>query len=486
MRWRIILVSSLLLNVLLAAGWFLAGRAWQSRYTRAAISLSEASTAVPLTKTNFVVRKQFFSWQEVESDDYVAFIANLRDIGCPEQTIHDIIIADVNALYARRRATEIVTPEQQWWRTEPDSNVVAAASARLREMEQDRRTLLTGLLGAGWESGDQLSLPRPTRAGVPLDGAILGMLSQDVKAAVQEISNLGADRAQAYQEAQRAAGKPVDPVELARLRQQTRAELAGVLTPTQLEEYLLRYSQNATTLRTELGQLKYFGATPEEFRQIFRATDSIDGQLQLLAGATDAASVQQRLALMAQRENSLRLALGQERYTQYRLLHDPVYQDAYAAAQSAGSTESAGTLYEINKLAADEQAWIKANTNLTAQQRAIESKRIELEQMKAVAQSLGQELPPEPAAATQTPTRPQPTSTHVLKGLEDLSVLARLYGVDPRLIRAANPTVDFNRLRPGDNLSIPLNFPPGTPGISIERGGQQGQTPVPPPLPPRS
>ena len=152
MRWRIILVSSLLLNVLLAAGWFLAGREWQSRFTRAAISLSEASTVVPVTKTNFVVRKQFFSWQEVESDDYVVFIANLRDIGCPEQTIHDIIIADVNALYARRRATEIVTPEQQWWRTEPDSNVVAAASARLREMELDRRTLLTGLLGAGWRA----------------------------------------------------------------------------------------------------------------------------------------------------------------------------------------------------------------------------------------------------------------------------------------------------------------------------------------------
>jgi len=188
---------------------------------------------------------------------------------------------------------------------------------------------------------------------------------------------------------------------------------------------------------------------------------------------------------MAQREKALPLALGQERYTQYRLLHDPAYQDAYAAAQGAGSTESAGTLYEINTAVAEEQARIKANTNLTAQQRAIETKRTELEQLKAVAQALGHELPPEPTAPAQAPAK-LPTTTHVLKGLEDLNVLARLYGVDPRLIQSANPTVNFNRLRPGDNLNIPLNFPPLPGGSGIEAQGQQRQMPTPPPPPPGS
>jgi len=40
------------------------------------------------------VRRQFFSWQQLESPDYQTYVANLRDIGCPEQTIRDIIIAD--------------------------------------------------------------------------------------------------------------------------------------------------------------------------------------------------------------------------------------------------------------------------------------------------------------------------------------------------------------------------------------------------------
>src|SRR6185436_10607243 len=45
-----------------------------------------------------------FHWGMVEADDYKEFIENLRGIGCPEETIKDIIIADVNKLYASRLA----------------------------------------------------------------------------------------------------------------------------------------------------------------------------------------------------------------------------------------------------------------------------------------------------------------------------------------------------------------------------------------------
>ena len=44
-----------------------------------------------------------FRWSRLESTDYRVYIANLRDIGCPEQTIRDIIKADVDNLYASRR-----------------------------------------------------------------------------------------------------------------------------------------------------------------------------------------------------------------------------------------------------------------------------------------------------------------------------------------------------------------------------------------------
>jgi len=89
--------------------WLFSGR--HSAAGRVAAGLDQASAGQ--ARTNIVLRRQFFSWQEVESADYPTYIANLRYIGCPEQTIRDIIIADINALYARKRATELVTPDQQ-------------------------------------------------------------------------------------------------------------------------------------------------------------------------------------------------------------------------------------------------------------------------------------------------------------------------------------------------------------------------------------
>src|SRR5882724_11186316 len=113
MRWRVLAFISLGVNLVLAAVW-LASRHAPGKAGPTGWNQVPAGGG----RTNIVWRKQFFSWQEVESADYPAYVANLRAIGCPEQTIRDIIIADVNALYARRRATELVTADQQWWRAE--------------------------------------------------------------------------------------------------------------------------------------------------------------------------------------------------------------------------------------------------------------------------------------------------------------------------------------------------------------------------------
>ena len=184
MRWRVLVIFSLLANLLLAVGWYLATKHATLQTSRTALGATPPKVEI---KTNVVIRRQFFSWQQVESDDYRTYIENLRDIGCPEQTIRDIIIADVNALYAKKRATEITSPEQQWWRSEPDADVAQTAAEKSAELEEERRALLTSLLGLGWETGDLVSLPRPSHAGVALDGPVLGILPDDVKKSVQQI-----------------------------------------------------------------------------------------------------------------------------------------------------------------------------------------------------------------------------------------------------------------------------------------------------------
>src|SRR5260221_13906858 len=56
----------------------------------------------PIVITNVereVVTNQFH-WGQLESEDYRTYIERLRSIGCPEQTIHDILIADLDKLYS--------------------------------------------------------------------------------------------------------------------------------------------------------------------------------------------------------------------------------------------------------------------------------------------------------------------------------------------------------------------------------------------------
>jgi hypothetical protein len=444
MRWRVLLILSLLANVLLAAGLV-----FSSRRTSLAPNTSAAGeTSSTVIRTNVEVRHQFLSWSHVESADYATYIANLRNIGCPEQTIRDIIIADVNTLYARRRATEIISPQQEWWRTEPSPQVVKLAADKYIALDNERRALLVKLLGPEWEGGDLASLPRPTRQGVALDGPLLGTLPTDTKQAVETISAEAQDRMQAYLQQMRDAGKNPDPAELARLRQDTRKQLANVLPPAALEEYLLRYSQTANDLRADLGKLKYFNATPDEFRAIFRASDSFDQQIQLLGTANDPITASQRASLEQQRDNAMRLALGQSRYQQFQKLQDPLYQQAMATAIQNGDPNSADAIYGINLAAQSEQTSIQTNTNLTDAQRAVALKQLELDQLAA---STGQPLPdtvppPQPRTATQP---------HIMGKTETAAGLSKLYGISLNAIQAVNPNIDVNNLKPGDVIRLP-------------------------------
>ena len=455
MRWRVLLFLSLLANVLLAAGLVVFVR----RTSAAGSIASVEDTNSPTIKTNVVLRREFLSWAHVESPDYAVYIANLRSIGCPEQTIRDIIIADVDALYARRRATEIITPTQEWWRSEPNPAVVKLAADKLIALDMERRALLTKLLGTAWEGGDLVSLPRPSRPGIVLDGPILGTLPTETKQAVADISARAEERMQAYIDSMRNAGKTPDPAEMARLRQQTRTELAGVLAPAQLEEYLLRYSQTGNNLRAELGKLKFFDATPDEFRSIFRVTDPLDQQIQLLGTGTDPATVTQRNSLLQQRDDALRLALGADRFRQYQLLQDPLYQQAVATAIQNGDPGSADALYGISLVAQNDQNAIQSNTNLTDAQRAIYLKQLELNQLKA---SSGVPTAPEP---TPPPPAPQPSQSHVMGNTETVEALARLYGLSMTEMQAANPNLDLSTVGPGDTIHIPhaAFFPTMTP-----------------------
>jgi hypothetical protein len=75
-----------------------------------------------------------FRWRVLESADYRTYVRNLRAIECPEQTIRDIITADVDAdVYARRRET--IRTQEQGLAAHPLSNSLRGEMVRRQEQE---------------------------------------------------------------------------------------------------------------------------------------------------------------------------------------------------------------------------------------------------------------------------------------------------------------------------------------------------------------
>jgi hypothetical protein len=309
-----------------------------------------------------VVRRLYFEWSQIESSDYARYVENLRRIGCPEVTIRDIIVADVNHLFAERRAREAVSPAHQWWRSQAEAQAERAYTAKLRSLEKERRLLLERLLGPAWTTSDAIYLEGAELR--PLDGPVLAELSAETRAAVRRAERDHDEALGAHLQLGDAEVGPADPLVPARLRQRLRQELARLLTPEQLEEYLLRYSLLAAQLRADLATQPL---AREEFRAVFRSLDSLDQQA-LAAQASPASPEPRSQEMLAhQKEEFLKQALGNERFQQWKLQQDPLYRRARAVVDSAGvNADRLVAIAAILRVTEDEERRIVADPELTS------------------------------------------------------------------------------------------------------------------------
>lgn len=386
MRRRIGLLISVVLNAVLAAGFVYVLTRPESEKAVPVSQPIQFTTTNQVVRTNVVVRRQNFTWQEIESTNYVTFIANLRAIGCPEPTIRDIILAEVNALYDRKRTTEIITPEQQWWRSTPDQQSVTAAMQQMHGLEIERRNLLTRLLGPRWEAANSWEIAAFNSR---LDGPVLGTLASDAKQSLRDLEARHAQQRQAYMERKQGAGEPVDPAELAMQQEENRRDLAKILNPAQMEEYFLRYSEVAQNLRREF---QGFELTPDEFRNIFRSRDAAEQQLPIYAKGDDPATVKRREELEHQRDSAVKQALGDDRFELFRYSQDPIFRQAQAAAQQIGApTEKVLPIFQINQAAEQERQRISSDNTMTADQRAAALAATSSQQQESLHKILGKD-----------------------------------------------------------------------------------------------
>jgi len=324
-----------------------------------------------------------FGWQDVESPEYLKYIANLRLVGCPNEKVQQIILSDISQLIDQKRLKEAVAHDIPWWKMEPNQYLmVNVMQEKGRVLEEERHALIEKLLGPDAPIDEEKS--ESLLWNVQLTGPVLGALPAKTHNIVQEICQRSVERHQSYQWSRFNEGQPINPVELAKLREQTRADLRQVLSPEQVEEFTLRYSHNAHQLRMELAGMD---PTPDEFRKIFRAIDAGDHQMQMEFGGPEAMSPKQRERYERQRDAAIKDILSPARFEAYLMTKDPLYRQAQMTAMQYGAPSRAVMpIYNMTKALENRRQQILTNATLSVQQRNEELNRVNMDQLRSLQQ----------------------------------------------------------------------------------------------------
>jgi len=335
------------------------------------------STNVALTP---VFTQKKFGWKDVESPEYVKYMNSLRAVGCPEEKVRNIILGDINDLFQQKKLQIALQHDQQWWKAQTEYLMANVMQERGHALEEERQGLIEKLLGSEVAEKQKESLLWNS---VQLTGPVLGNLPAPLHNQVQEICADSIQRHQAYFWERANQGQPLNNVEMANLREHTRSELRKILSPIEVEEFVLRYSHNASQLREEL---RAMDPTPDEFRKVFRATDPLDHQMQMEFGGVEGMSEKQRERYQKDRESAIREALGPQRFQAYALTKDPLYRQAQITAMQYGAPTAILPIYEMAKVSESKRQRILRDATLTPQQRVEALNALNVEQQRSVQQ----------------------------------------------------------------------------------------------------
>jgi hypothetical protein len=361
--------------------------------TPAQITMASATTApeADVILTNEVTAP--FHWSDVESTDYLQYLTNLQAIGCPDQRIRDILIADVDALFAGR-ARDYLTPLQgQFWAlvSRPDEleTTIASHQEFLDALDQEREAIFRALFNAEDPRRQTRQLQRELRQKARQD-ALLGFLDARKRATVealqaelnQAMSNLKTPESLTNRNDIRRHRE----TQQRELSAATDQKLRAVLSPEEFEEYSLRHSP-AAQVRYRLARMTVSESEARRLAQVDAGKNEAERQFEPKDPATKAA----RAELEQRTQDQIKTILGPERYHEYQRVTDNRYNETARVIDRLQLPEATAVsiyqgLLEAEKIAAR----LRANSSASAEERNAALNAIRAEAESSVRQQLGE------------------------------------------------------------------------------------------------
>ena len=362
--------------------------------TPVSVSASAGVGQAPAQETPVerIVREvEAFHWSQIEADDYQTYVENLRRIGCPEETIRDLVKQDLDKLYDQRKADILskAPARKEFWKTGNPSSIgkpSASANSQMAQLDQEKNGVLGELFGAPGLAAINRPGPLARARSEAKSGYAMDFIPEETKA---ELNNLEREfGSELLKKMAQGATDAQDIAEIRGLRTEREDRIATMLTPDQKTEYDLRNSPTAANMRL---QMDGFDPSEDEFRDIFAVRKNFDDEYGVVPGSNVSASDMESRQFAEQEMNKqIRDSLGDDRFQDYLRQTDYDYKSISKITERQGLGDNiSAQVYEMKGGAEELAREIRMNTSLSIEERQMQLGQIRTETSRSIESLIG-------------------------------------------------------------------------------------------------
>lgn len=347
-------------------GLLLAGRS-SADPSRVAASAPATARRGPVVGTSLGAE----TWQGLDTPEMSVLRQQLQSAGFPPHVVRAILAARLQETFAPRfKALRPDSASTPFWKT-------ATVDPRIRQAEfalyREQQKMLRDLLGSDAEQ-PEMSIYNHKRYETVPPGKL-----QDVKDALQQFEDR---RQEIYSSTLNfASGEQQKRVQEAEKEYQ--ATLASLLTPAELEEFNLRNSDAARSLRYELAA---FDATEQEFRSIYKLRSSLEPYMPNMSQE----EMQRRMTAENQVRDQIKALLGPTRAAEYQRATDYSYrQTSQLVARLELPTDTTAKIWDVKQDIEQRSNALRREAALSAEERTKQLSALADESSKRIGALLG-------------------------------------------------------------------------------------------------
>jgi len=403
MRISVLIFVSLVVNLALAALLFRPHGPASVASDNGAIHVSpgaaaDPSTVAPDTRFATPAASGKISWRDLQAAELKEFAGKLRAVNCPEETVKDLVLADLNRRFSQQQhALWSDQQNQDYWkpyrrnRDPEEQKKNRERSKQMQAMQKEKTALIVEIFGVdvekqrmkeegfdtesiGWNpNGDLAFLPEAKREAVK-------KYLDDFQEKMQDFyaSTMGGWDAEA-----RAKQK--------KLEQEKLAGLAQWLTPQELREYKLRNSQTASQISSDLHGVDL---TRAQYEALFDLREKYGESIYNYGDANNDEAARKRIEQNKKdMQAEIAAVLGTDKSAELERAQDYQYQQlASLARHNDLPAETAPKIYDFKQAAEKAAEAVKTSQDLSPEERQAALAQIRAETETAVKKMLGEKL----------------------------------------------------------------------------------------------